>query len=240
MLGAVTRDEVLMFSTATILAALALRSLRAGKAADHAPLRLVDMTGAAELRPAAARHTRKRDPSGVYAAVLHQMGFSRGSDPTRYLGVTAHYAVLPDGTVLQLHPHSTRLPHGNGLNTGSVGIEFAGNFPSVRGGWWYPEGYEGDPRYENLPTPEQLEAGRALLRMLRDKYGFTHVLAHRQSSATRGNDPGPHVWGAVGEWAKANLGMSDGGPEFAVGNGNPIDERWARAPYYNPSGGALA
>lgn len=230
-----------MWSGATILGALALRALQNRTQPTSGKLRMVDLTASAELTDRAARHTRKRDPSRVYAAVLHQMGFSRGNDPSRYLRVTANYAILPNGLVLYLHPHSTRLPQANGLNSGSVGIEFAGNFPSVRGGWWYPKGREGDPAYENRPTKAQIEAGRALLAHLRNQHGFTHVLAHRQSSATRGNDPGPEIWYGVGEWAKQQLGMTDGGDDFKVGNGNPIDPRWKDPRWQIPGGrGAVA
>ena len=77
-----------------------------------------------------------------------------------------------------------------------MSVEFAGNFQSLNGKWWKPEKYGTD-----YPTPEQLEAGPQLLRVLQT-VGFTHVFAHRQSSASRGNDPGPEIWRAVGQWAE--------------------------------------
>lgn len=56
--------------------------------------------------------------------------------------------------------------------------------------------------------------------------GLTHVLAHRQSSAARENDPGPDLWRGVGQWAVENRGLNDGGPKFKVGDGNPIPDAW--------------
>jgi peptidoglycan hydrolase-like protein with peptidoglycan-binding domain len=56
--------------------------------------------------------------------------------------------------------------------------------------------------------------------------GLTHILAHRQSSGQRENDPGPDIWYHVGQWAVDNLGLKDGGPGFKVGTGNPIPDLW--------------
>ena len=85
-------------------------------------LEIVDLR---HLAPASKRGRRSRP---VDAVMLHQMGFSRGSDLHRYLNVTAHFVVMPDGSVGQLHPLSARLPASNGFNSRSVAIEFAGNF----------------------------------------------------------------------------------------------------------------
>ena len=43
--------------------------------------------------PAGLRSKRSRE---VDAVVLHQMSFSRGTDPARYHRVKAHFIVLPD------------------------------------------------------------------------------------------------------------------------------------------------
>lgn len=175
------------------------------------------------IAEAPASKRRDRGRSVVDAVVLHQTGFSRGLDHLRYRNVTAHFVILRDGTVLQLHPTSARLPASDGFNSRSVAIEFVGNFPSSKGGWWKPEKYG-----RHHPTAEQLEAGRRLLRMLR-RAGISHVFAHRQSSHKRSNDPGPEVWAAVGQWAIDSLGMSDGGEDFLVGSGSPIPPAWRTA-----------
>lgn len=163
----------------------------------------------------------QRKPGSVYALVLHQMAFSRGNDPRKYDRVTAHFTILPDGKITQLHPVSSLLWASNGFNKGSVAVEFAGNFPNTRGRCWQAARY-GCHRL----TPAQIEAGRYLIRYLMRTMGLTHVLAHRQSSGTRENDPGPDIWYHVGQWAIDTLGLKDGGPGFKVGSGKPIPTDW--------------
>lgn len=179
--------------------------------------RIQDRTGSTP------REKRKavRNMSKVYALVLHQMAFSRGSNNTRYDSVTAHFAILPDGQILQLHPLSALLWSSNGFNTGSVAVEFAGNFPNTKGKCWRPETY-GCHRL----TAEQIAAGRHLVDHLIREMGLTHILAHRQSSGTRENDPGPDIWYHVGQWAIENRRLKDGGAGFKVGSGNPIPDAW--------------
>ncbi len=198
-----------------------------------------------------------RDMRKVYALVLHQMAFSRGSVNTRYDTVPAHFAILPDGQILQLHPLSALLWTSNNFNAGSVGVEFAGNFPDDKGWWWYnckkdkktgqlqekvnakccaylltAQGRKDQKGCEYLSskrqrvTPEQIEAGRYLVDHLIREMGLTHILAHRQSSIDRENDPGPDIWYGVGQWAVENRGLKDGGPGFKVGNGKSILDSW--------------
>ena len=146
----------------------------------------------------------------------------RPKDPLkRFLSLGAHFAILPDGRILQLHPVSALVWASNGFNNRSVAVEFAGNFPNTRGRWWKGETYGA-----NRPTAEQFASGRALIRHLIRTIGLTHVVAHRQSSGTRENDPGPDIWYQVGQWAVDNLGLKDGGPGFKVGTGNPIPAEW--------------
>jgi len=121
--------------------------------------------------------------------------------------------VLADGTVVQLHPLIARL-------SASMSIEFVGNFRSVNGKWWKPSEFGAD-----VVTVEQVEAGRELLRAL-GRVGVRHVFAHRQSSASRGNDPGPDLWANFGQWAIERLEFSDGGPGFSIGTGKPIPAEW--------------
>lgn len=180
---------------------------------------IIDLTAQAD------RSNRKgnRAATSVYALVLHQMAccFNR-RDPLRsYLATKSHFVILNDGRILQLHPISALLWASNGFNARSVAVEFAGNFPSTRGKWWQGEKYG-----KNQLTPAQIEGGRTLVRHLIRTMGLTHILAHRQSSATRENDPGPDIWYHVGQWAVDSLGLKDGGPNFKVGDGNPIPSEW--------------
>ncbi len=187
---------------------------------------IVDRRAHAELTDKAEQHTRTRPAEDVYALVLHQMGFSRGSDPPRYDRVTAHYLVLPDGGVYQLHDHATRLPAASGLNAGSVSVEFAGNLPSRARStnpkhFWSPETHGKDQL-----TAAQVAGGRMLVDTLYRQGWLTHILAHRQGGPGRGLDPGPDIWREVGAWAVRQYGLDWGGPEFAVNGGSPIPGHW--------------
>ncbi|MBS3955475.1 MAG: N-acetylmuramoyl-L-alanine amidase [Methylomicrobium sp.] len=181
--------------------------------------RIIDLTASSEK----SNRKGSRDPKTVYALVLHQMACcANRKDPLKnYLKTKSHFVILRDGTLLQLHPVSALLWASNGFNARSVAVEFAGNFPNTLGKWW-----QGDKYGNNHPTQAQFEAGRYLVRYLMKTIKLTHVLAHRQSSGTRQNDPGPDIWSQVGQWAVDKLGLKDGGPGFKIGSGNPIPDAW--------------
>lgn len=172
-----------------------------------------------------------RDPRKLTAFVLHQMAFKRKgrdsgkfSDPSAYLSTGAHFCILLDGRIIQLHPLSRMIWHGNCISPRSVAVEFEGNFPNIKGRWWK----EKNTTFVNKdnPTPAQFDAGRFLARYLKIVLGIHNILAHRQSSDSRENDPGPDIWYNVGQWAVNNLGLQDGGPGFKCGSGNPILPEW--------------
>jgi hypothetical protein len=175
------------------------------------------------LTPKDKRKNLKR--GNVYALVLHQMAFSRGNDIKKYDNVTSHFIITPAGAIAQLHPISAYLYASNGFNKHSLAVEFAGNFPSIRGKCWQPKP-PAKPHGCHRLTDAQIEAGRYLIQYLIRTIKLTHILAHRQSSASRENDPGPDIWYHVGQWAIDNLGMKDGGTGFKVDNGNPIPDSW--------------
>jgi hypothetical protein len=74
-----------------------------------------------------------------------------------------------------------------------------------------------------------VEAGRFLvdylIREIRE-IKLTHILAHRQSSGKRENDPGPDIWYHIGQWAVENRGLKDGGPAFKIDTGLTIPDVW--------------
>ncbi|MFS0757505.1 peptidoglycan-binding protein [Noviherbaspirillum sp. 1P10PC] len=190
-----------------------------GRMASVGEARIVDLTAQADK----TLRRGTRDPKQVHAIVLHQMAccFRPKQPEKRFLSLNAHFAILADGRILQLHPLSALLWASNGFNARSVAVEFAGNFPNTAGKWWQGEKFGRD-----RVTPAQIEAGRALLRHLQRSIGLTHVLAHRQSSNTRDNDPGPDIWRHVGQWGIENLALKDGGPGFKIGSGSAIPQAW--------------
>lgn len=209
--------------------------------------RIIDLTAQADK----SRRLRTRDSKQVHALVLHQMACCyKVKDPLkRFLKIAPHFAILPDGRILQLHPILSLTGASNGFNHGSVAVEFAGNFPDVKGKWWIDRKELGVLKEtlkklptaqiqarvqayikanQNQVTPQQIEAGRYLVRYLKQTMGLKTILAHRQSSKDRENDPGPDIWYHVGQWAIDNLGLKDGGPGFKVGTGNPIPDLWRK------------
>jgi hypothetical protein len=181
--------------------------------------RIINLTAQADK----SKRAGARDPNKVYALVLHQMAccFKRPNPLKNYLSTGAHFAILHDGRILQLHPISAMIWASNCLSPRSVAVEFAGNFPDTRGRWW-----KGDTYGRNNVTQAQIESGRYLVRHLIRTIGLKTITAHRQSSDTRENDPGPDIWYHVGQWAVDNLGLSDGGPGFKCGTGNPVPDTW--------------
>lgn len=172
-----------------------------------------------------------RDPRKLWAFVLHQMAFKRRggatnqfSAPEAYVNTGAHFCIMLDGRIIQLHPVSRMIWHGNCLSGRSVAVEFEGNFPTVKGTWWIDR--KSKTQNRDNATQAQFDSGQFLARYLQTVVGTTHILAHRQGSHTRENDPGPDIWFNVGEWAINNLGMTDGGPAFKCGKGNPILPAW--------------
>jgi phosphatidylserine/phosphatidylglycerophosphate/cardiolipin synthase-like enzyme/N-acetyl-anhydromuramyl-L-alanine amidase AmpD len=171
-----------------------------------------------------------RDPRKLWAFVLHQMAFKRRgrtskqfSDPSSYLKTGAHFCIMLDGRIIQLHAFSRLIWHAQCISPRSVAVEFEGNFPNVSGRWWIDK--DSQVQNRDQPTAAQFDSGRFLASYLKIVLGTTHILAHRQSSDSRENDPGPDIWYNVGQWSVDNLGLTDGG-NFKCGTGNPLLQQW--------------
>ena len=176
-----------------------------------------------------------RDPRTLTSLVLHQMAYKakdkygQYSNPEKYLTVGAHFCIMRDGRIMQHHPISRFIWHSNCTSPLSIGVEFEGNFANTKGKWWYDTNKTTGKKIianEDTPTDAQFEAGQFLLTYLKSIMGLKNVLAHRQSSDSRENDPGPDIWVNVGEWGLTHLGLSDGGTTFKCGKGNPILPEW--------------
>lgn len=210
--------------------------------------RIIDVMDRADK----SKRIRIRHPQEIDALVLHQMQCCYEL-PNPLWGMPVHFAILPDGKIFQLHPIQAFLESSNGFNRRSVAVEFAGNFPDVNGKWLVHEKFienrrqtmraKGVPETKiqawvqkfiddnkNQVTPQQIEAGRYLvrylMRALQPARGLTHIFAHRQASSKRENCPGPDIWYHVGQWAVENLRLKDGGSEYRIGKGNPIPNAW--------------
>lgn len=171
---------------------------------------------------------------------LHQTACNLGERIERYDTLGAHFAILRSGRTLWMADENRIVYHGNGWNGQCVSVEFDGLFAGreddpdtaqderLKSTWDDPS----TPTREMpmTPTPQQLVAGRQLVRYVRWKVaqngGDLNVLcAHRQSSKSRRNDPGECIWKPVAVVLHAELGMTDGGIGFQIG-GYPIPEVW--------------
>jgi peptidoglycan hydrolase-like protein with peptidoglycan-binding domain len=168
----------------------------------------------------------------ITGITLHQTASLIGEKEARWFAVPTHLGITRKGKVIQLYSFTDRTNHDHDLNAGDVGIEIDGFYEGVEGDigtFWRAESHP--DRKPLRPKLEQIAAARETVRWIRDvvngfggRLKFIH--AHRQSSKDRRSDPGSRIWREVGVWAQDNLGLSDGGAGFAVGDGRPIPEKW--------------
>ena len=176
-----------------------------------------------------------REWTKVTGWCLHQTACHLGasSNIARCDGVGAHFVVYQDGRIFWLHDLNRIIIHGNGWNSQTIGIEIDGLFAGVEDD---PSTVWDDPStsYKEKAmsvTQAQIDAVKQLIRWgtaeVAKHGGRVHKLvAHRQSSGTRRNDPGSKVWKEVAIPMSAELGFDYGGIGFTVGSGYPIPEAW--------------
>jgi hypothetical protein len=132
-----------------------------------------------------------------------------------------------------MHDFDRLVSHGNGWNSGTVGIEIDGLYAGVEGD---PATVWNDPstarREEGMVlTSESIiatqHAIRWIVQEIMDHKGRVNALvAHRQSSGSRRNDPGSAIWKSIALPLHAELGLIDGGINFKLGDGYAIPEAW--------------
>lgn len=192
-------------------------------------MNLFDLRG--EARPKFA--TSGRPWSDVTGICLHQTACVLGERVERWETVGCHVGITRSGKVIWLHDFDRMVVHGNGWNRRTVGIEIDGLYAGVDGD---PSTVWDDPstprREQGMElTPEAVAAAQDAIRWIctevADRAGNVRALvAHRQSSKDRRNDPGSAIWQAVALPMHAELGLGDGGIGFAIGTGRPIPEEW--------------
>lgn len=166
---------------------------------------------------------------------LHQTAcnLSASRDDARCDAVGAHFVVYPDGRIFWLHALNRVIVHGNAWNARTIGIEIDGLFAGVEGDaktvWDDPS----TPWHEKAGsvTPAQIAATMQLIRwgtseVTRQGGKVTALVAHRQASGTRRNDPGSKVWQQIALPLAQELNLSDGGPGFKLNDGYAIPEAW--------------
>jgi hypothetical protein len=174
--------------------------------------------------------TRARPLSLVTGICLHQAAVDLGERPERYDTMGAHVGISRGGLFIWEHDWDVWVCAANGWNNGTISIEVSGRYCGIEGD---ERTYWRNPK--NPQPPQQLtpEAETTLVQGIRwicsdvaSAGGrITKLVAHRQSSADRPSDPGQAIWKATRPIA-AELGLSDGGVGFKLGDGRPIPEDW--------------
>lgn len=187
-----------------------------------------------DRRPFADRN-QDRGPRAwneVSGICLHQTACDMGEREGRYDTMGAHAGILRSGKSILLHDFNRIVWHGNRWNAQTIGIEFNGLYMGIEG---RPETTWDDPstaRHEvaQAITPAMVAGGMDFIRWAVAEVGrhggrVRAIVAHRQASKARRNDPGSALWQAVALPLMDELGLTDGGFDFAVG-GYPIPEAW--------------
>lgn len=162
---------------------------------------------------------------------LHQTACDMGERIERYDNTGAHICVLRSGRWVHLHDLDTNVAHGNGWNTQTVGIEINGLFAGEVGGHVWDDPTTAIHEQAMHPTPIQLVRTQEIVRWIcgvvaKNGGDVRALVAHRQASKDRQDDPGEEVWKAIALPLHAELGLTDGGVGFVLGNGLPIPESW--------------
>ncbi|WP_373325610.1 peptidoglycan recognition family protein [Sporomusa paucivorans] len=112
-------------------------------------------------------------PRDVSAEEIH-----RWHKENDWAGIGYHYVVRTDGTIERGRPEEYVGAHAQGFNTGSIGVNFAGNMDKME------------------PTPAQIESGAILLADICTRHGITPtpstVVGHRDLMAT--SCPGKNLY----------------------------------------------
>lgn len=206
-----------------------LDQVHVAKAATELPPNLIDLR---------TRSSRKWDRGArtwkdTYGITLHQTACFLAENDERMLGVGAHVVIGRAGQVWWLHDFDRLIVHGNGFNTHCVGIEMNGLYAGVEGD---PSTVWDDPstaRHEQAMavTRELVLAAHDVVRWICRTVAahggkVRSLVAHRQASENRRDDPGSALWQVVGLPMLAEQGLSDGGPGFKIGTGLAIPEAW--------------
>lgn len=201
------------------------------------PAKLVDLRKDARTVYKGKPYTAKRRPwSKTTGICLHQTACVLGERAERMYNVGAHFVVTRSGVVYWLHDLNREVIHGNGWNARTVGIEVDGLYAGVEGD---PRTVWDDPHTARHEvgmelTEEAAESTRQLVAWIHGEIArnggeCVALVAHRQASENRRNDPGSAIWQRVALPMKERLGLRDGGeddPHFRLSTGYPIPEAW--------------
>lgn len=173
------------------------------------------------------RRKRTRAWSQITGITLHQTGVHH-FPAKAWPRVTCHLGVHSDGSVYHVHPLQALLWASNGFNSSTIAIEVAGNYRREEG---RPNSFWSTGGGPSTLTPVIIAGIRKAIRFAiaevrRSGGRIDLVHAHRQASKGRPACPGEAIWRAGGVWAQTELGLSDGGDGYTIGDGLPIPTAW--------------
>jgi len=181
-----------------------------------------------------------RDPSHVTGITIHQTAVpygvkeyqihAAGGDEElalarRSLQVACHVMAFRGGFIAVPNDLRWYVYHGNGFNSFELGIEIDGRYPGVIGG----KTWNGKPA--SKVTEDLVRAACAGIEFLvieGRKMGMPieYIHAHRQSSATRRDDPGEELWkDVVLDFCVPVLGLKTE-PARTLKDGRPVPTEW--------------
>ncbi len=173
------------------------------------------------------KRKKTRNWSKITGITLHQTGI-HGFGARAWKKVTAHLGVHSDGRVFHIHPLNAHLWASNGFNRDTVAIEVAGNFlrdENKPNSYWKQGG--GPSQLDEKMIDGLRRAIRFIMAEVAAHGGqITHIHAHRQTKKAKAACPGAQIWQHAGVWAQTQLGLSDGGPGYTRGDGQPIPDYW--------------
>jgi hypothetical protein len=177
--------------------------------------------------------TSARSWSKVTGLCLHQTACVLGERVERWDSVGSHVGITRAGQEFWLHDFDRIVAHGNGWNARTVGIEIDGLYAGVEGDpatVWDDPSTPGRERGMVLPAIQVTAACDAIRWIVGEvaSHGgkVKALVSHRQASDSRRNDPGSAIWQAVALPMSDELGLSDGGEGFKIGDGRAIPKEW--------------
>jgi len=174
-----------------------------------------------------------RSWSAINSIVIHQTGCWMNDTPDRFKTLNAHIGLLANHPtpIVQVQDLNAYMYHANETNKFSVGIEINGLFPGLI------KDFKAGNHTAEGPTPSQISNTRLAVQWICDEVEakggkISHIIPHRCSNTSRRSDPGELAWREIGVWAQQNLGLTDKGPGWTIGDGKPIPAEWDNRPAY--------
>jgi len=116
-----------------------------------------------------------------------------------YPGVSAHFIVCKDGTIIQCVPLNLRARHAIGMNWTAIGIEIVQEVPPGMSGHWADQ--------QILNRPKQIAAVLNLVRYLQGRFHITtgNVIGHAMANSSPYFKDYTGAKNATGDWGKQDV-----------------------------------